>query len=122
MVEEGDQVKIGSSLFFDKTKPEVSWASPASGNVTSIQFGARRVIEKIEITVENNNQVSIQTLSQGEFESASRKTILDKILKANLFPLIRQRPFNKVADPKDLLGIFLFLVIIRLHYRLIYPA
>ena len=102
MVEEGDQVKIGSPLFFDKTKPQVSWASPASGNVTSIQFGARRVIEKIEITVENNDKVSIQTLSQGEFESASRKTILDKILKANLFPLIRQRPFNKVADPKDI--------------------
>jgi len=102
MVEEGDQVKIGSPLFFDKTKPEVSWASPASGNVTSILFGARRVIEKIEITVENNDKVSIQTLSQGEFESASRKTILDKILKANLFPLIRQRPFNKVADPKDI--------------------
>ena len=102
MVEEGDQVKIGSPLFFDKTKPEVRWASPASGNVASIQFGARRVIEKIEITVENNDKVSIQTLSQGEFESASRKTILDKILKANLFPLIRQRPFNKVADPKDL--------------------
>ena len=73
MVDEGDQVKIGSPLFFDKTKPEVRWASPASGNVTSIQFGARRVIEKIEITVGNNNQVSIQTLSQGEFESASRK-------------------------------------------------
>ena len=102
MVDEGDQVKIGSPLFFDKTKPEVRWASPASGNVTSIQFGARRVIEKIEITVENNDKVSIQTLSQGEFESASRKTILDKILKANLFPLIRQRPFNKVADPKDI--------------------
>ena len=102
MVEEGDQVKIGSPLFFDKTKPEVRWASPASGNVTSIQFGARRVIEKIEITVENNDKVSIQTLSQGEFESASRKTILDKILKANLFPLIRQRPFNKVAEPKDI--------------------
>ena len=102
MVEEGDQVKIGSPLFFDKTKPEVRWASPASGNVTSIQFGARRVIEKIEITVENNDKVSIQTLSQGEFESASRQTILDKILKANLFPLIRQRPFNKVADPKDI--------------------
>ena len=102
MVEEGDQVKIGSPLFFDKTKPEVRWASPASGNVTSIQFGARRVIEKIEITVENNDKVSIQTLSQGEFESASRKPILDKILKANLFPLIRQRPFNKVADPKDI--------------------
>ena len=102
MVEEGDQVKIGSPLFFDKTKPEVMWASPASGNVTSIQFGSRRVIEKIEIAVKSNDKVSIQTLSQGEFESASRKTILDKILKANLFPLIRQRPFNKVADPKDL--------------------
>ena len=102
MVQEGDEVKIGSPLFFDKTKPEVRWASPASGNIASIQFGARRAIEKIEITVQNNDKVSFQTLSQIEFDSADRKKILDLILEASLFPLIRQRPFNKVADPKDI--------------------
>ena len=67
-------------------------------NAAEIYSGLARSYAELE----NNDKVSIQTLSQGEFESASRKTILDKILKANLFPLIRQRPFNKVADPNDI--------------------
>ena len=54
VVREGDKVKTGSPLFFDKLKPEVKWASPSSGVVSSIHFGARRIIEKIEITVEDN--------------------------------------------------------------------
>lgn len=101
LVDEGDNVQIGSPLFFDKTKPEVKWASPANGTVKTIQFGARRVIEKIEITVEGTNAISGQTFSPEQLESADRTTILTRILVANLFPLIRQRPFNKVANPKD---------------------
>jgi len=101
LVDEGDNVQIGSPLFFDKTKPEVKWASPANGTVKTIQFGARRVIEKIEITVEGTNAISGQTFSLEQLESADRTTILTRILEANLFPLIRQRPFNKVANPKD---------------------
>ena len=101
LVDEGDNVQIGSPLFFDKTKPDVKWASPANGTVKTIQFGARRVIEKIEITVEGTNAISGQTFSLEQLESADRTTILTRILVANLFPLIRQRPFNKVANPKD---------------------
>ena len=54
----GDKVETGSPLFFDKLKPEVKWASPSSGVVTRIQYGARRIIEKIEITVEPKNPES----------------------------------------------------------------
>ena len=102
MVSEGDQVQIGSPLFFDKTKPEVKWASPANGTVQTIQFGARHVIEKIEIKVEGSDSISGQTFLMEQLESADRQIILNRILEANLFPLIRQRPFNKVANPKDL--------------------
>ena len=101
MVSEGDRVQIGSPLFFDKTKPEVKWASPANGTVQTIQFGARHVIEKIEIKVEGSDSISGQTFLMEQLESADRPTILNRILEANLFPLIRQRPFNKVANPKD---------------------
>ena len=101
MVSEGDRVQIGSPLFFDKTKPEVKWASPANGTVQTIQFGARHVIEKIEIKVEGTDSISGQTFLMEQLESADHQTILNRILEANLFPLIRQRPFNKVANPKD---------------------
>ena len=49
LVKKGDKVKIGSPLFYDKSKPDVKWASPGCGTIKDIVFGARRVIEKIEI-------------------------------------------------------------------------
>ena len=48
LVKKDDKVKIGSPLFYDKSKPEVKWASPGCGTIKDIVFGARRVIEKID--------------------------------------------------------------------------
>ena len=101
MVQEGDDVKIGTPLFFDKIKPDVRWASPASGKVSNIQFGDRRVIEKIEIKVIGNDYLDLDKKDMNEICELKNQEVLDCILKANLFPLIRQRPFNKVADPND---------------------
>ena len=100
LVKEGDKVELGSPLFFDKSKPDVRWASPACGSILSIQYGARRVVEKIEIKVEGFEAKSFNILTKNQLKSSDRKTILGLILKANLFPLIRQRPFNKIPDPK----------------------
>ena len=102
IVKEGDEVKVGSPLFFDKLKPDIMWPSPVSGKVVSIQIGARRVIEKIEISRIGNETVKFRKFTKKEIEHSDRKTILDHILQANLFPLIRQRPFNKVANPNAL--------------------
>ncbi len=100
MVKEGDKVNAGSPLFFDKLKPDVRWASPASGVINSIEYGARRVIEKIEINIEYKKPEPLLSFSNENLESATPEKILENLLKANIFPLIRQRPFNKVADPK----------------------
>tara|TARA_B100000886_G_scaffold217299_1_gene150801 strand:- start:97 stop:1293 length:1197 start_codon:yes stop_codon:yes gene_type:complete len=101
MVKEGDDVKIGTPLFFDKLKPDVRWASPASGKVLNIQFGDRRVIEKIEIEVKGKECLELDKKDMNEICELKPQQVLDCILQANLFPLIRQRPFNKVADPND---------------------
>ena len=102
IVNEGDTVNVGSPLFYDKLKPDVKWASPACGTVTLIEYGQRRVIKKIEIAIEEDKVDSFDVLSDSQFNSANREAILEYILNANLFPLIRQRPFNKVANPTDL--------------------
>ena len=102
IVKEGDDVKIGSPLFFDKNKSQVKWPSPLSGKITNIKIGNRRVIEKIEISRNGNEFVKLKSFSQKEIKRSDRKTILDHILEANLFPLIRQRPFNKVANPSEM--------------------
>ena len=99
MVAEGDNVKVGQALFFDKTKPDVKWPSPANGSIKEIKFGPRRVIEKIEIAVEGEEALKYDTFSRDQIKSLDRGAVLSHILNSNLFPLIRQRPFNKVADP-----------------------
>jgi len=102
IVKEGDQVKLGTPLFFDKKKPQVKWASPASGIIKSIHFGARRVIEKIEINIDGNDSVEGPIYKSEDLSNLDRDTVLKTILDANVFPIIRQRPFNKIADPKDI--------------------
>ena len=99
MVSDGEKVKIGQALFFDKTKPSVKWASPANGIIKEIKYGARRVIEKIEISVDGDEALKSDILSKEQIKSSDRKTILSYVINSNLFSLIRQRPFNKVADP-----------------------
>ena len=99
LVKEGDSVKCGDPLFFDKINPDIKWASPGGGIVSKIQFGPRRLVQGIEITLEQDEAFKqVETIP---VETSDRQTIIDKILEMNLWPFIRQRPFNKVADPKD---------------------
>ena len=98
LVQKGDKVSLGSPLFFDKTKSDIKWASPASGVVSDIQFGERRVIEKIEITSDGENATAYK-FEPLKLETSDSESVKKYILGANLFPLIRQRPFNKIPDP-----------------------
>ena len=100
MVNEGDHVQIGSPLFFDKNKPDVRWASPLDGTVKTIEFGPRRIINKIEISYQGFKAIKGQAFTIEQLVNSNREMILNRILEANLFPVIRQRPFNKVPDPK----------------------
>ena len=83
IVGQGDQVKIGSPLFFDKTKPNVKWASPGSGKINNIEYGPRRVIQNIEILLDQE-QVCIEHKSP-DIRNIDRSKVLEMILKANIF-------------------------------------
>ena len=99
LVKKGDTVSCGDPVFFDKQNPQVKWASPGGGTVSNIQYGPRRVIQELEITLsEDEAFASVEPI---KVESADRDVIHAKILEMNLWPMIRQRPFNSVADPAN---------------------
>ena len=103
IVAEGDSVKIGEALFFDKLNPEIKWASPGGGKVSSIVYGPRRVLEKIEIDLDKDQESEVH--DKFKFEnllSLGREETLNAILNANIFPIFRQRPFNKIPNPKNI--------------------
>ena len=100
MVTEGDGVKIGSPLFFDKNKPDIKWASPGAGKIKNIEYGPRRVIQKIEILLSDNQEnIEHKKYKRSDIISLDRKQVLNSILEANIFPIFRQRPFNTIPDP-----------------------
>jgi len=102
LVGANDKVKIGSPLFFDKNNPELKWASPGGGIVKEIQYGPRRVLEKIEIELDKHEESIVhKKWTETEINTLSGETVINTILEGNLFHLIRQRPFNKIANPKQ---------------------
>lgn len=99
LVTEGEVVKIGSPLFYDKTKTKVRFASPGAGIVTNIKFGPRRVIENIEIDIDGSDYVKNKSLQGRKLSSLNRDEAIKFILNSNLFHLFRERPFNQIPDP-----------------------
>ena len=103
MVKEGDKVKIGSPIFYDKLAPDIRWPSPACGNISKIQYGPRKVIEKISIEVDGNeNETVNEGLSASSIKSLNKDKILNDLMKANLLSLIKSRPFNKIANQNEI--------------------
>lgn len=99
-VREGDSVKIGTPLFESKDDPRIVFVSPAAGKVSPVRFGERRRL--LEVVVELGGEESFEeygALTRDEARGLSREALVDRLLKMGLWPLLRQRPFSKIADP-----------------------
>ena len=102
LVKVGDKVDIGSPIFFDKVQPDIKWASPGSGEIKEIILGDRRSVENIIIELNEEEKSVLHTpVKYQEISSLGKAKVTDHIMEANLWPMIRQRPFNKIADPND---------------------
>jgi len=51
LIQEGDAVKAGSPLFFDKYHEQVKFTSPISGKVKELRRGEKRIL--LEIVIES---------------------------------------------------------------------
>jgi len=103
LVKEGDSVQLGAALFFDKNNPTIKWASPGAGTIKSIQYGPRRVIDNIIIEIDREEEKIIgQSYDSEAIHSLGADVVKNRIIDGNLFPMIRQRPFNKIPNPDRL--------------------
>ncbi len=98
-VKPGDKVKAGSVLFFDKYRPEVKFVSPVSGEVQVVNRGERRRI--LEVVVKSDNQNESENFGALDASKASREEIIEKLLAAGLWPFIKQRPYDVIANAAD---------------------
>lgn len=102
LVKEGDLVKAGDSLFFDKDLPEVQFTSPVSGQVTDVVRGEKRKLEEIRILADSQIQYKdFGKTGVSELTKMSREEVIAKIAASGLWPSIVQRPFAVIAKPTD---------------------
>ncbi len=97
-VKEGDEVKAGSRLFFDKYRPDIIFTSPVSGKVLEIRRGAKRKI--LEVVIESDGKNESVDFGKNDIGSLSREKIVETMLNSGIWPALRQRPYSVIADPK----------------------
>ena len=100
-VVKGDVVKRGDVLFENKANEKMVFRSPAAGTIQEIRLGERRF--PAEIVIESNGSAESVTFpiqTAESISSISREALVDHLLNAGLWPLIKQRPFDKIADPQ----------------------
>ena len=95
-VREGDVVKKGQVLFEDKKQPGVVFTAPASGTVTAIHRGAKRVLESVVIRVEGDEQETFAKYDEAQLSSLSGEQVRQNLLASGLWTAFRTRPFSKV--------------------------
>ena len=96
----GQEVKAGTALFHDKNKPDILFTSPVNGKVKVISRGERRRI--LEVIVEKTGSViEYESFSKGDPLQMKREEVASNLLKSGLWPAIRQRPYDIIANPSD---------------------
>lgn len=95
-VQVGDRVKLGQLLFSDKRTEGVRFTSPASGTVSAINRGAKRVLQSVVIDVEGDEAESFASYSAIEPSAISRQQVRDNLVESGMWTALRTRPYSRV--------------------------
>jgi len=102
MIKEGDDVKAGSPIFYDKKSEQVLFTAPVSGEIVEVKRGAKRKI--LEIKILADKEISYESFSQysiSDLNNLSREQLQEQMLKSGVWPQIAQRPYGVIADHSD---------------------
>ncbi|MGB3849738.1 MAG: Na(+)-translocating NADH-quinone reductase subunit A [Tunicatimonas sp.] len=101
-VKEGDTVKAGSPILFDKKMASVMYCAPVSGEVVEIKRGERRKLLEIKILADKTiEHEQFKEYSISEIPSLKKEDAQEVMLKGGVWPQIIQRPYGIVANPED---------------------
>jgi Na+-transporting NADH:ubiquinone oxidoreductase subunit A len=98
-VKVGDKVKSGQILFSDKKTEGVHYTSPASGIVSAINRGERRVLQSIVIKLEDDHKEKFNQYDAKDIPTIDRSAVINNLVSSGLWTSLRTRPYSKVPSP-----------------------
>ena len=97
MIKEGAEVKAGEPVFYNKSKEDMLFVSPVSGELVEIVRGARRRILTLKILADKE-QVFHESKPM-DFDKGDAAELKKALLQSGCWPFIKQRPYDIIADP-----------------------
>ena len=92
-----DRVKKGQVLFQDKKNPGVKFTAQASGVVTEINRGEKRVLQSVVIAVDNDGEEETFTsYKASELAAIAREDVVANLINSGLWTALRTRPYSKI--------------------------
>lgn len=98
MVKQGETVKAGTPLFYDKKRDKIKFTAPVSGEIVEIKRGDKRKI--LEVRILADSEISYETYTPWT-SGGNREALVDTMLGLGLWPFITQRPYGIIASPDD---------------------
>ncbi|MFA7553605.1 MAG: Na(+)-translocating NADH-quinone reductase subunit A [Spongiibacteraceae bacterium] len=98
-VQEGDRVKTGQVLFSDKKNEQVKFTAPATGVISGVNRGDKRVFQSLVIDVEEDEFVSFPTYN--DFDKLSREQAIENLVESGQWAAFRSRPFSRIPCPSS---------------------
>jgi Na+-transporting NADH:ubiquinone oxidoreductase subunit A len=102
LVKEGDTVKAGTPILFDRQLEEVMYCSPVSGEIAEIVRGEKRKL--LEVRIIADQEVSFESFNKysiSDLQGVKREEAQAQMLNSGVWPHLVQRPFGIVANPSD---------------------
>lgn len=99
LVKEGETVTAGQPIFQDKYEEVIKYVSPVNGTLKAIVRGAKRRIMEVQIDVSESQNFDGGTAI--DVAGMSGDQVKETMLSAGLWPFVKQRPIDIVADPNQ---------------------
>lgn len=97
LVKVGDTVKAGTPVLFDKNNENLLFVSPVSGEVIGITRGEKRKL--LDLTVKADKVIESVNFGKKDLSVMSAEQVKSFLLNAGLWPFIKQRPYDVIANP-----------------------
>lgn len=98
LVAEGEHVKTGQALFCARSNPQMQIVAPATGRVQIICADDGSLRAGV-IKVESDIYIEFPSVSDVDLLELPRGKIIAQLLAGGMWPALRARPFNHIADP-----------------------
>ena len=99
LVKEGDVVRAGAPLFFDKNNDRALFTSPVGGTVQAVVRGEKRAV--LRVVVARDERDEHESFGAGDPIALGSERVRDILLRSGAWNALRQRPFGIVARPDD---------------------